>query len=71
MAAESVEVLGETYYCPDHDMDSNPRPFGLAVDIGADEVDIFPRIPDKRFVTEDIVMCPKPFYHLHNPFFQA
>ncbi|MBN2173078.1 MAG: T9SS type A sorting domain-containing protein [Bacteroidales bacterium] len=35
---ESVEINGNEYDAPDHDIDHEPRPFDNYVDIGADEV---------------------------------
>ncbi len=34
----SIEIFGEMYYCPDIDIDGQPRPLNATADIGVDEV---------------------------------
>jgi hypothetical protein len=58
----SIEIDGDMYYCPDHDIDDQFRPLNATADIGADEV-LITRIPE--YLRGDNDLC---LYNSPNPF---
>jgi len=60
IGAESIELNGITYFCPDHDIDGNSRPQNAGVDIGADEK-TWVGIGDKKLESSiNVLVCPNP-----------
>ncbi|MCD4730848.1 MAG: hypothetical protein K8R74_09630, partial [Bacteroidales bacterium] len=62
---DSLEVAGIWYYAPETDYEGDPRPLGEGIDMGVDEYDIIPKVPNP-FVAKvhEIVMQenrPNPF----------
>ena len=59
---DSIEVSNETYYCPDHDLDGEERPFGTYVDIGADESPFWVEIREENYGDDkvNLLVFPNP-----------
>jgi hypothetical protein len=54
-----LEINGTSYFCPDHDIDGDPRPLNGAVDIGADE-SLYTGISEKTNDNLAIMIYPNP-----------
>lgn len=59
----SIEILGETFYCPELDIDSEVRPFNANADIGADELQLIVEIKESNLVNNSLLLqnSPNPF----------
>ncbi|MCD4731238.1 MAG: T9SS type A sorting domain-containing protein [Bacteroidales bacterium] len=57
-----IEINGEMYYCPDHDIDGQERPLNTTADIGVDEV-LITRVPEREFssIGQLLRNSPNPF----------
>jgi len=61
MGLDSIEINGEMYYCPNHDIDGQPRPYDWSTDIGVDESPYFVNVADQDFQQESsISVSPNP-----------
>jgi len=59
--ADSLEINGATYFCPESDLFGNPRPMGYKPDVGAHESDCVSTSPDIRSVpTINVKVLPNP-----------
>lgn len=62
--ADSIYIDGTWYYAPSIDFDGTSRPWSTGIDIGADECDIFAKLPDLRTNDKNLVLVvtyPNPF----------